>query len=407
MGDSPIVFGSISKVNEYKKSKGLEITKPEPEKRLVSNSDNNAFQIGGSGDGSSMDVSDNELQLLDKVLLRGNPEDVFMQEDISFYDNYYLNDVKMDDFLTSEVRKIRRIYRNYTKYLYACYIRDKYFDALTEQYQMDTILKYSDQDVVRIPKDVYLPPDPIYSKNAEDYEKVMRGGYSPELPFDEPSEEEVRELLQSMIDASGINLDEVECDCSGVIVYKPALASYDEMYSDNSSGKRYSGPSSVNVTDLDNLQKMIRSWYKKEDDKKELVKNRIPFPNSEEGMRQQYLNEFSFYILDHIGDADDEEDENEMVYDDVSNKPMTRKEYNRRRTLRMLSDNSGWDMVKLMTQMNVGSKIERKMALRKRNRGKKMKKKAASFFHDVTGMSTDFDNPVTSVDDLRKYLFDD
>ena len=99
-------------------------------------------------------------------------------------------------------------------------------------------------------------------------------------------------------------------------------------------------------------------------------------------------------------------DPNELVYDDVTKRPMTRSEYNRRKTLRSLSENGGWDMVKLMSQMNVGSKIERKMAMSKNKRKKRARKKAASFFSDITGGNLDYDEPVTSVDELRKMLFE-
>ena len=409
MSDAPVIFGSVTKVNEYNRQNGLKPIQSEPDKRIVSNGNSKAFQIGGDGNPDTTEVTDDELKMLKNILLRGNPEEVFMQEDVSFYDTYYLSNVKIDDALTAEVRKIRRIYRNYTKYLYACYIRDKYMDLLLEQYSdQSSIFRFIGQPMNRIPDDVFIPPNPIYSKHAEDYEKVMSGGYVMEMPFEEPSEEEIAELLQSLIDGCGLDPNTIEIDSNGVEVFKPVLESYAEACGENDSHSRYSGPSSVNVADLDMLQKMIRSWHKKEDDEKETLRTRVPFPKSENGMRELYYNEFSYYIMDHLDEIMNGEDydPNELVYDDVTKRPMTRSEYNRRKTLRSLSENGGWDMVKLMSQMNVGSKIERKMAMSKNKRKKRARKKAASFFSDITGGNLDFDEPVTSVDELRKMLFE-
>ena len=134
MADAPVIFGSVSKVNEYNRKNGLKPIQTETDKKLVSNGNSKAFQIGGDGNPETTEVTESELDMLKNILLRGNPEEVFMQEDVSFYDTYYLSNVKIDDVLTAEVRKIRRIYRNYTKYLYACYIRDKYMDLLMEYY---------------------------------------------------------------------------------------------------------------------------------------------------------------------------------------------------------------------------------------------------------------------------------
>ena len=91
-------------------------------------------------------------------------------------------------------------------------------------------------------------------------------------------------------------------------------------------------------------------------------------------------------------------DEDEMVYDESLKKPMTRKEYNRRVSLRLFCDMGDWDIVKIMSQMNIGSKYERRMARHKQKKSNKVKKTTESFFGQFEGDTTD-------IEELRNYLF--
>lgn len=407
----PIMFGSITSVNEYKRVNGLKVNQTEPEDRPVAEEKTSvAYVIGVSEEGEDVTVTDEELYLLNNVLIRDDPEVVYMQEDLSFYDNYYLSDVRIDDELLEEVHKIRRIYRNYEKYMYACYIREKYMACLEKRYTMNTVMKFTGNNIVVIPKDVFIPPYPIYSRNAKDYDAVMSGRYTPKVEQTElPSEEEVKRVLDNLALYAGIDPDDVEGTAEGVITFRPFIDRYDDKGELLHSGK-WSGPSSVSVTDLDQLQKMIRSWHQKEEKEVEQTRTRVPFPLSEEGIKTRYYNELAYLIDDYMEKEKEGEDENEMVYDEVSKKPMTRKEYKRRSTLRMLAENGGWDMVKLMSQLNVGSRMERKILYRKASNKKKAKKKATDLMNTLMGTATDYDyeSPAALTgEELRDYLFGD
>lgn len=404
---NPIAFGSVSGVNKYKQSNGIKIEPAENKsKRPATITTSSAYNIGGTDDGSEVVVLDSELELLNNILIRNDPEVVYMQEDFSFYDDGYLSDVKIDDGLLAEVRKIRRIYRNYEKYMYACYIREKYLSYIEQEYSMDTILQYTNYNTVIVPKDVFIPPYPIYSKNADDYDEVMSGNYMPKMDFEPPSDEELMEVIDKIAEYMGRDPEEIDCVPGGIETFRPALEMYDD---DIIHSSKYSGPSSVSVTDLDALQKLIRSWHEKEETKVEQRRERIPFPKSEEGIRRQYYSEMAYYITDYINAGEQEEDENEMVYDEVIKKPMTRKEYRRRKALRMLSENCGWDMVKLMSQLNVGSKMERRILRNKAKNKKKARKKAENFMNDIMGMNDDYNDAPTAMseEELRNYLFGD
>lgn len=408
--NAPIIFGSVNNVNRIKKSKGIKIEEPD-KSSIKPVSEGHVFSIGFENGTSEITVTKEEFDLLDNVLIRDDPEEVFMQEDVSFYDSYYLTHLKIDDTLTLEARKIRRVYRNYTKYLYACYIRDKYMDSVMEQYSEDdgTVLGCVDNYVPKIPDSVFIPPEPMYSRNAEDYDKVMSGGYSFETPFEEPTEEEIEELLQTMVALSGRDPKTQTFDSGEPLVYLPAINDY-ENHSSGSSSSRYSGPSSVSVADLDALQKIIKSWHKPENTVAESTKNRVKFANSPAGIKEQYEMQYAFYIAEHIDsiiNGEDEDDDNSLVYDEVTNHPMTKRELRKRNTIRAMSEYGGWDAVKLMSQMNIGSKIERTLAKRKQKRRKKLSKKASSFFNDISGSDSSYADPVTSVEDLRRYLFED
>lgn len=410
MSNGPIVFGSIESVNKYKKSNGIKIDQPKDHKPVAveETTGSVAYVIGGGEDDQEVVVTEEEINMLNNIKLRNNPDVICMQEDFSFYDDYYLSNVKIDDVLLAEARKIRRIYRDYEKYMYACYIREKYLSCLEEKYGTDTLLRYTKNNTIMVPRDVFIPPYPIYSKNAKDYDAVMSGTYTPKQEdIDPPSEEELMRVMDSLKESLGRNVG-IETTPGGILTFRPGLALYDGENITHSS--KWSGPSSVSVTDLDSLQKMIRSWHRKEDAKMEQTRSRIPFPKSEEGIKQWYLNELAYVIEDYMAKENQEDDENEMTYDEISKKPMTKKELNRRKTLRMLANNCGWDMVKLMSQLNVGSKMERKVMRNKQKGKKKAIKKATDFMSGIMGETIEYDYESPSAmsgEELMSYLFND
>ena len=65
MSDAPVIFGSVTKVNEYNRQNGLKPIQTEPDKRIVSNGNSKAFQIGGDGNPDTTEVTDDELKSSD------------------------------------------------------------------------------------------------------------------------------------------------------------------------------------------------------------------------------------------------------------------------------------------------------------------------------------------------------
>lgn len=396
-------FGSVTKVNEIKRKAGIKITTTteEKEERLVGNPSEQAFRIGGMEEEPT--VSDEELNILRNTILRNNPEEVYMQEDMTFYDSYYLSEHHIDDALMEEVRKIRRIYKNYPKYLYACYIRDKYLDLLEEKYGTSSPLAFKmGMTTIAVPRDTFIPPEPIYSRNAPDYNKSISDKIDIHLPAKEMVTEEIEQLLKHIGNSLDVNPEDIKVNSHGVMAKKEVLDFYFDGKDDNSS-YQYSGRS-INVKDLDAIQKMIRSWNKPEEPTTLKEEKRIMFPDSEKGREERIRWRFNYELAEAIEHPEVEKD-TDMVYDDVTNKPMTRKELNQRKLARMLED-YGWDALKIMTQLGIGTKVDRMITRTKNKRRKKSKKKAAGFFDGIMGGDDTYDDPINDVDDLRRLFFD-
>ena len=66
----------------------------------------------------------------------------------------------------------------------------------------------------------------------------------------------------------------------------------------------------------------------------------------------------------------------------------------------------GWDEIKLMQQLQIGSKIERTKLKNKAARRKKARKKASNFFSEAMGDNS-FGDDIITPDELRRYLFND
>ena len=391
------MFGSVAKVNEYKRKNGIEVTETA---KPIETAVKGAFKIGNVNP-EEVVITDEEMVILNKVILKSNPEEVYMQEDVDFYDSYYFNkgNSLIDKDLLREARSIRRIYKNYTKYLYACYIRERYLDMIEEVFSSP-----SDNTVMNlksIPDDVFIPPSPMYSRNAPDYDKAMAGILTTEIPIEPVPPEELEKMINSYAESRGIDVTNIGTThevCVNRVVESVMLER-------GNSDTKFSGPS-VNVTDLDNLQRLIKSWHQKEDEKKKQVRN-IPFPESDAGKRYRYLNAYAWHIIDEMEkEEDQEEDENELVHDEKTKHTMTRKEYNQRQMVRFMAREGGWDEIKLMQQLQIGSKIERTKLKNKAARRKKARKKASNFFSEAMGDNS-FGDDIITPDELRRYLFND
>lgn len=397
------VFGTVQKVNEIKHKMGIKIstTKSEHEKdKPLYTSSEEAFRIGGRDEIPT--ITEEERAILRKTLLKDNPENVYMQEDVSFYDGYYLSEHTIDNGLMDEVRKIRRIYKNYPKYLYACYIRDIYLDILEEQYGTSSPLAIAKGlTLVDVPKDTFIPPEPIYSRNAPDYEQSLSHRIGATIEGTEMTPEETMELLQDIGNALDVRPEDIKVNSHGIMAKKEVLDYYFGEDAKQSTAQ-FSGRT-INVKDLDAIQKIMRSWSVPDQTLPENEDYPIPFPESEAGMWEQIRWRASYELTDAL-EHPVQELGTDMVYDEVTKKPMTRQELQQRSMVRMLGEH-GWDALKVMSQLGIGSKVDRMLDRTKRKRRKKSRKKAASFFEGIMG-DEEYDDPAMDIESLRSALFD-
>lgn len=398
---TPIMaFGTSDYVRHVNEAKGIKPT--EETKEVIINSPKGTQFVIADCD-SDREVTEAELKLLDNVIIKNDYQTVFMQEDKDFYDDYYMSDLSMDNELLKAIRGIRRIYKSYDKYLYACYLRDYYLDKLDEMYGEDytsSVLKFTEERTVRVPPDVFLPPSPIYSRNADDYTYTVTNGGLAGIVTHEASEEEIQEFIESWNEhLSTIDTDNVGIS-SDVVTDRRILSEY------NNNESQHSMPTdSINVSDMNSMRKIIQSWHSKKDESKS--SDKLAFPDSDEGIAE--LNRR--YLTDEVLKIMEEDrkplDDNEMVTDEVTNKVMTRREYNIRQTQRLFSEAGGWDLIKLMKQAGTGSKFERSMLDRKQRSKKRAKKQARDYFKDIEGLGSDYndyESEDVSIEELRKYL---
>lgn len=392
-------YGSVRSVEKYNRANGIKETPKadEPPKHVKLEA---SFVIA---DETVTEVTDEELALLDNIRLRHDPLTVYMQKDLDMYDEFYFSEKEVDNDLIKEVRSLRRIYRKYDDYLYACWLRDRYLETIREQYEEEdtTILRHKDyQKSTLIPIGTFIPPAPIYSKHAVDYEQVRNGTYSVGNMKSVCSDDDADEFAKKWIEELGINPDDVRITIEGVQTNRHIMNV--ELEDDELARSRFSGPKSVNVADLDSMQKYMKYWFKKDEETSENTRQKVPFPKSEAGMKKLTEMYLGLQIMEDYNNSlkGSSINEDEMVFDESLKKPMTRKEYNRRVSLRLFCDMGDWDIVKIMSQMNIGSKYERRMARKKAKRSNKVKKDVESFFSMSEGDSTD-------IEELRNYLFAD
>ena len=390
-------YGSVASVYKYNKANGINtpIVK-EPVKSTVKPTEK-AFVIANE---EVTTVDKSELDLLDNIILKHNPHEVYMRRDVDVYDQlYFIDNNEMSNELLKEVRGLRRIYRNYRQYLYACWLRDLYLDSLEEQYSSDdlSIMRYKDgKKVITIPPGTFIPPVPIYSRHAEDWEQVQNGTFSISNAIMQEDEDKMLEFMDRFYYSLDIDINDVGVT-TGVQVDRRVMNI--ELRDNELEQSRYSAPKSVNVSDLDSIQKYMRYWFKKDEDDKEYTREKVPFPKSPDGMKKLTEMALGMKILEDYANRDTPVDGNQMVYDERLKKNMTLTEYNKRTSLRTVCELGGWDIVKVMQQLNVGSKYERKMAQRKNRRSNKIKRQVDDFFSTFEGEG------VMDVEELRNAFF--
>jgi hypothetical protein len=358
-----LFFGTKTEYQSFKKNTGIVLDHAEEQQK---NDKNSAPRTVIKSDDTTM-IDQEILDLLKRTRHRQPVDIVYMQSDISFYDTFYNADDSQDE-LTLEARGIKRVYKNYPKYLYAMYIREMYMDRLESKYPNLVIFQSL---MAKGLLDDWVPPLPIYSTRADDYEESLTGvNTSDEFEW---KDDDIIKIISD-------NLNEMVDDVSEIGIDTDVLTDIMFIRVANGDGsKDYRSKnvtSSINISELESLQRMFKSWYKPEDVDSEFDKLGDVFKNTPAKIRERYylsLTPDMTGLLDKAMryESLDSEflDENEMVFDSVTNKPMSRKELGKRNLIRFLGD-AGWDTVKLMREMNVGSNYERSK-LNDKNRNKK------------------------------------
>lgn len=363
-------------------------------------------------------ISEDDLLILRQTRLKHNPYDVYMQSDVSFYDTHYnMTDsdmgLEIDEEFLQEVKGIRRVYKDYAKYLYAISIREEYLDLLVDKYGGEEIfLTYLQTGLV---KD-WIPPKPLYAKNSPDYKNFLAGKLGRvNTDWDDDS---IIEAMEELFDELGLTEEDIKSmKVHADVLVDPILLNNSTIVGDQSPAMyRVSSGSNnsfdgVSTSNLSELQRVIQSWMTGEPESNansQIDKSKM-FNLTADAIREAY---YTAPIVDGGGLAnaikngvqEEELDPNEMLIDSVTGRPMTRADLNRREFIRFLSSGSDWNELRLMKHLGVGSNFELKLLEQKRRSRTKNKKKAQSFMYDIVG-----DDPelISSIDQLNDVLFDD
>lgn len=419
-GDEFMFFGTKSEYRAMIEKGQLEDTKKEDQREKRSKETRTTPAVNISADDGET-ISEETLRMLKRTRHLHDTRTVYMQSDISFYDSFYVrnDDSVIDDpELEKEARLIRRVYKDYPRYLHALYIRDLYVDKIVEKIGSEEIF-----DIIQMSGGIryWMPPVPIYSKKSEDYEEGI-GGVIDSSNLMEWDDDLLLQILDELLEEKGISsADDIEV-VGGVLTDNLSIVHSDLVYNDSDS--RGTGKTSVNLSDLQQLQKIFHGWYQDDsakDSKTAAVNNSLEdkaFRRTPEKIREAYywskVKDFSkeFKNVKNGVPNEPEYDPNEMVYDPVSGKPMSRKEYEARCTVRILKD-AGWtETLRIMKLMDVGS--SREYSMMKRNN--KKKKRSANKVAGTSLKSEDIygeafiptDNPyLTDLDSLKAQMFSD
>jgi hypothetical protein len=305
-------------------------------------------------------VDEETMTILKRTRTLHDYNTVYMQSSLEFYDEYY-NDESASEELKA-AKQIRRIYKIYPDYINAINVRNRYIDMLVDKYGGEE--EFNKKLSLGLVRD-WIPKMPILSKSCPEYELYLSGivplGESETLP-----EGTVEDVMKSFSnDLENIPLEEsydIETSLGNIEDYNEML---EEAY--GSYGIKRNKSSSVTVSDLDNLNKIFKSWYNSDDDKSDKP-NRAYFKNAPENIRERFLNYRPFDepdLMVRIADGEDissepEEDLNRMVHDDKTGKNMTRKELQQREHIRAVANAMGFSESRLLNYYNVGSRLDRK-----------------------------------------------
>lgn len=364
-------------------------------------------------------ISDDELTIILESRIKHDATLVFMQPNPDFYDNFYNEEEKPDE-LVMEARNIRRIYKDYMKYMYAEHIRLEYMERLFEKHGGEE--RFALMHTLGAIKD-WVPPHPTLSRTSDDYELYQRGDLPLYVGNFDP--EYVNKRTDEMYnDMDGDNVEVVaDVNTNRLVQLNSELVYHTENSSSTPIKKSTNNSiSGVSVNELQDLQQLFRSWYHPEEDDKDKTKEskekvqEVFFKESPDAIRAEYYT--APVLMSTAGELEkimeqgyyEEEPDHrpeDMIVDPVSHSPMTYAEYCKRDLIRALEDDTnpeGWDSLKLMRHLGVGSSYEIRLLENKKRNKKRRKKKAGDLFSAVAGEGAD---SVSTLEQLNNLLFDD
>ena len=362
------------------------------------------------------EISNEDLKLLMESRYRHDPFIVYMQSDVNFYDEFYNGSESViegiDKDLMEDVKNIRRIYKNYFQYDHALRLIDIYLDALEEKYGgPDMFQTYLQAGLV---KD-WIPPRPVYSRTSPDYQYYLEGKF--ELNINDWDDDKIESLMAELTESLRAEIPIEDIGIVGDVMTDSVISNQYMLASQQSTNGVYrmgmnTNFNGVSANDLIEVQRMLRSWMDPETEvksKDNKVSSDAFFTDTEDAIRARYFTQ-SPITATGLSEAmekgymeEDDEDLDEMVIDPVSGRPMTRGELRNRQFIRLLAE-SGWNELRLMRKLGVGSNFELKLLEQKRRRRKNATKKAKSFMDDIAGYDI---TEVTDIEELNNILFED
>lgn len=363
--DLDLVIGTKKSYEAYKRENNIEVDEPEDEEeKPVKKKESKVAVLSKS---TLKEVDDDMMTILKRTRCVHDYSEVFMQSSLDFYDEFY-NDTSISDEMKA-VRQIRHVYKNYSDYLTAVEIRNNYIDTLIEKYGGE--VEFQRKLSMGLVRD-YIPSMPILSKKSDDYEMYLTG-MIPSETVTQPEGTTLKVLKSMQEDVSDLPLEKdfgVETAIGVIKDYNEFTESAYGNYGFDRKG------STVSLSDLDELNRVFKSWYKH--DGGDTGKPEL-FKNAPENIKKRFWNQCAFNepgLLARVNSGEEIKeplpDPNEMVRDSVTGKSMTRKELWQRQSIRLLAEN-GWSETRLLNYANVGSSLER-MA-RKKKASKKRRKR--------------------------------
>jgi len=357
INDLDLFFGTKSSYEDFKKKHHIE---DKDEKELPEEKEQEEVHAGPKFK-LSLDnlrkINEDEMTILRRTRCAHDYDEVFMQSSLEFYDVYYNNNGEISQELR-EARTIKRSYRNYEEYLEAIHRRNRYFDYLVEKYGEERFIERIQMGMIK----EWIPPVPVLSRAAEDYDMYLSGTIptKTEVQPDGAAEEWLRIMKEEMADVEIEKSYTVE-DSIGTA--KQVKEKLDEEYS--------GGSFHSSIGSLDELNKVFHSWYKPGG---EMDQSHEIFKNSPENIRKRFEEERPYSepglltkMVNHEEIPEKPINMNEMVKDEKTGRPMTRKEHEQRLLIRFLAEN-GWSESRLLNYANVGSSLEKAQRKRKARR---------------------------------------